>query len=85
MPDADNVLFEYIQSRISELHTAKQEYENKLLSVERKVKKIDTAPLIDPLNRWNELTIEEQNTVARTMIEKVLISDETGIDIHFSF
>jgi len=44
-----------------------------------------TEPLIDPLNRWNELTKEEKNVVARTMIDKVLISDETGIDIHFSF
>lgn len=85
LPDADNVLFEYIQGRITELHTAKQEYENKLLNVERKVKHIDTKPLIDPLNRWNELTRNEQNDVARIMIDKVLISDETGIDIHFSF
>lgn len=85
LPDADNVLFEYIQGRITELHTAKQEYENKLLNVERKVKHVDTKPLIDPLNRWNELTREEQNAVAHTMIDKVLISDETGIDIHFSF
>ena len=85
LPDAGNILFEYIQSRISELHASKQEYENKLLSVERKVKDVDTEPLIDPLNRWNELTKEEKNAVARTMIDKVLISDETGIDIHFSF
>lgn len=85
LPDADNVLFEYIQGRITELHTAKQEYENKLLNVERKVKHIDTKPLIDPLNRWDELTKNEQNAVARIMIDKVLISDETGIDIHFSF
>jgi len=85
LPDADNVLFEYIQGRITELHTAKQEYENKLLNVERKVKQIDTEPLIDPLNRWDELTKNEQNAVARIMIDKVLISDETGIDIHFSF
>lgn len=85
LPDADNVLFEYIQGRITELHTAKQEYENKLLNVERNVKQIDTKPLIDPLNRWDELTRNEQNDVARIMIDKVLISDETGIDIHFSF
>lgn len=85
LPDADNVLFEYIQGRITELRTAKQEYENKLLNVERKVKHIDTKPLIDPLNRWDELTKNEQNAVARIMIDKVLISDETGIDIHFSF
>lgn len=67
LPDADNVLFEYIQGRITELHTAKQEYENKLLNVERKAKQIDTKPLIDPLNRWDELTRNEQNAVARIM------------------
>lgn len=85
LADADNVLFEYIQNRISEFHAEKQEFEKRLMTMERRVKNIDTEPLIDPLNRWDELSREEQNSIARIMIDKVLVSDDTGIDIHFSF
>ena len=53
--------------------------------MERRVKKVDTKPLIEPLKKWDTLDIEEKNKIARTMIDKVLVSKETGIDIHFSF
>ena len=84
--DADDVLFEYIQKKITtELHNKKNEYEKQLMMIERKVKKVDTKPLREPLDRWDELSMEEKNEVAKTMIDKIYISDETGLDIHFSF
>ena len=83
--DADDVLFGYIQNKISELHAKKNEYEKQLLLIERRVKKIDTKPLIEPLNRWNELSMEEKNALAKVMINRVDITDEEGIKIHFSF
>ena len=83
--DADDVLFGYIQNKISELHAKKNEYEKQLLLIERRVKKIDTKPLIEPLNRWDELSIEEKNALAKVMINRVDITDEEGIKIHFSF
>lgn len=83
--DADDVLFEYIQNKINELHTKKSEYEKQLLLIERRVKKIDTKPLKEPLNRWDELAMEEKNAVAKVMIDRIDITDEDGINIHFSF
>ena len=83
--DADDVLFGYIQEKISELHAKKNEYEKQLLLIERKVKKIDTKPLLEPLNRWDELTMEEKNALAKVMIERIDITDEEGIKIHFIF
>ena len=74
--DADDVLFGYIQNKISELHTKKNEYEKQLLLIERRVKKIDTKPLIEPLNRWDELSMEEKNALAKVMINRVDITDE---------
>ena len=83
--DADDVLFGYIQDRISELHAKKNEYEKQLLLIERRVKKIDTKPLIEPLNRWDELSMEEKNALAKVMINRVDITDEESLKIHFSF
>ena len=83
--DADDVLFGYIQEKISELHAKKNEYEKQLLLIERRVKKIDTKPLIEPLNRWDELSVEEKNALAKVMINRVDITDEEGIKIHFIF
>ena len=83
--DADDVLFGYIQEKISELHAKKNEYEKQLLLIERRVKKIDTKPLIEPLNRWDDLSMEEKNALAKVMINRVDITDEEGIKIHFSF
>ena len=85
LADADTVLFEYINERIKELHSKKNEYEQQLMLMERRVKKVDTKPLIEPLKKWDTLDINEKNKIARTMIDKILVSKETGIDIHFSF
>lgn len=84
LSEADEVLFDYIQKRIKELHNKKSELEEKLRQRERKHKEIDTSPLADPLSRWDELTVQEKHDVAVTMIDVVKISDETGIDIRFS-
>lgn len=83
--DADDVLFEYIQNKINELHAKKSEYEKQLLLIERRVKKINTQPLKEPLNRWDELTMEEKNAVAKVMIDRIDVTDGDGINIHFSF
>ena len=53
--------------------------------VDRRVKKIDTKPLLDPLNRWETLAVEEKNNLARMIIEKIYISVENGVDIHYYF
>lgn len=85
LADADPVLFEYIQERIKKLHSEKTELEQKLFSVERKVKKVDTKPVLEPFSRWDTLTVEEQNKIARVILDKVYVSDAEGIDIHFAF
>ena len=83
--EADDVTFGYIQGRINELHTKKSELEDRLMMIERRVKKVDTAPLIDPLKRWDTLTNTEKHEVAMLMIDRITMSDETGIDIQFAF
>ena len=84
LADADSVLFGYIQDRVNVLHTTKSELEEKLRAKIRKHKDIDTAPLADPMARWDSLTVEEKHALAVTMIDFVYISDEYGIDIQFS-
>lgn len=85
LADADEVLFAYIQERVNALHTKKNEYEQQLMKTERRVKNIDTKPIKKPLSRWDELSITEKNALAKVMIDKIMITDETGIDIHFNF
>lgn len=84
LADADDVLFDYIQKRIKELHSKKSEFEDKLNTRERRKKTIDTSPLSEPLNRWDELTIHEKHEVAVTMIDVIYVSDDMGVDIQFS-
>ena len=85
LTDADDVMFAYIQGRINEMHVKKSALEDKLMIMERKIKKVDTNPLIEPLSRWDELSMTEKHNVAMLMIDRIDISDETGIDIHFAF
>uniref|UniRef100_UPI0026EB4557 zinc ribbon domain-containing protein n=1 Tax=Ruminococcus flavefaciens TaxID=1265 RepID=UPI0026EB4557 len=85
LADADEVLFGYIQDRIKVLHSNKTEYEKSLMLMERKIKKVNTKPLIEPLNRWDELTVEEKNQLAMLMIDKIFLSNEKGVEIRFSF
>ena len=53
--------------------------------MERKIKKVNTKPLIEPLNRWDELSVEEKNQLAMLMIDKIFLSNEKGVEIRFSF
>ena len=83
--DADSVLFGYIQDRINQLNDSKKEYEKSLFHLERKVKKVCTKPLLELLKKWDLLSVEEKNQLAMTVIDKVYLSNENGIDIHFAF
>ena len=84
LADANDVLFGYIQDRVKLLHSKKSDLEEKLRSKIRKHKELDTAPLADPMARWDSLTVEEKHALAVTMIDVVYVSDEYGIDIRFS-
>lgn len=84
LADADRVLFDYIQKRISTLHEQKSELEKKMQTMSRKRKVIDTNPLEQPMKHWDKLTVQEKHAVAVVMIDVVLVSDETGIEIKFS-
>lgn len=82
--DADATLFRYIQDRVNELHERKSALELECQSKARKHKEIDTAPLADPMSRWDTLSTEEKHTLAATMINVVYVSDKDGISIDFS-
>lgn len=84
LAEADEVLFDYIQKRIKELHGRKSDLEDRLNTRERRRKTIDASPLSEPLNRWDKLSIDEKHEVAVTMIDVIKVSDETGVDIQFS-
>lgn len=81
---ANDVLVEHINKRVLELSERKKELNRELLARERKNRDIDTAPLLEPLKRWDELTVQEKHDVAATMIEVIYISDENGIDVRFA-
>ncbi len=83
LPDADDILFAYIQKRVKEYHKAKSKLENKLQTKCRKHKAIDTKPLKEPLKNWDSLTIEAKHEVAVMMIDAVYVSDEDGIHVQF--
>jgi len=84
LAQADDVMLGYIQSRVKTLHAQKTETEERLRVKARKHKEIDTAPLSDPMERWNTLTTQEKHDLAAAMIDVVYVSDENGLDIRFS-
>lgn len=84
LADADNVLFGYIQDRVGTLHAKKSDLEEKLRTKARRYREIDTAPLTDPMSRWDTLTVHEKHALAVTMIDVVYVSDEHGIEVEFS-
>ena len=84
LADADDVLFGYIQERIQTLHSKKSALEEKLAMKARKRKKVDTSPLTDPMSHWDTLTVHEKHALAATMIDVIYVSDEHGVEIHFS-
>ncbi|MBQ8927371.1 MAG: resolvase, partial [Oscillospiraceae bacterium] len=69
---------------VSALHEQKSELEKKMQTMSRKRKAIDTKPLEKPMKQWDTLTVQEKHDLAAAMIEVVLISDETGIEVKFS-
>lgn len=83
LADADTVLFDYIQNRVTTLHEQKSELDKKMQTMIRKRKAIDTKPLEEPMKQWNTLTVQEKHELAVAMIEVVRISDETGIEVKF--
>ena len=84
LADADSVLFDYIQKRVTALHEQKSELDKKMQTMCRKRKAIDTKPLEEPMEQWDTLTVQEKHELAAAMIEVVRISDETGIEVKFS-
>ena len=82
LADADSVLFDYIQKRVSALHEQKSELDKKMQTMCRKA--IDTKPLEEPMKQWDILTVQEKHDIAAAMIDVVLISDETGTEVKFS-
>ena len=83
LPDADEVLFAYIQKRVKEFHKARSQLESKLQTKCRKHKAIDMNPLKELLKNCDSLTIEEKHEVAVMMIDAVYVSDEDGIHVQF--
>ena len=69
LANADDVLFEYINNRIKELHSKKSELETALRSKIRKIKRVYTSPLEEPLSHWDELSMKEKHDVAATVID----------------
>ncbi len=84
LADADDVLFDYIQDRVSKLHEQRTELEKQLHTKARKRKAIDTKPLEEPMSRWDSLTIQEKHELASMMIEVVRVADDTGVEVIFS-
>ena len=74
----------HINNRIEALDSEKAELEQKLNKLKRKHKAIDTEPLAEPLERWDELTVQEKRNIAGKIIDVIRVSDDTGIDITFS-
>lgn len=84
LADADSVLFNYIQQRVSVLHEEKSKLETKLQIKSRKKKSVNTKPLEEPMSRWDDLTVQEKHALAVTMIDVVYVSDENGVEVKFS-
>lgn len=82
---ADDEITVLIMERVKRLNVEVNELKQKLRTVEAKQKSIDTDPLSEPLERWNELTVDEKNAVAVKMINVIKVSDSKGIEIEFSF
>ena len=84
LADADDVLFNYIQDRVSKLHEQKSALEKKMQTMSRKRKAIDTKPLEEPLKVWDSLKVQEKHNIAVMMIDVIYVSDENGVEVVFS-
>ena len=80
---ANDEVFGIIQNKITKLSEQKEKLEQELHSL--KVNKpVDTSPLVEPMSRWDSLTMEEKHIIALQVIDAILISDEKGIDIKYA-
>ena len=85
LDDADEDAFtKRVKAKVNALDEKKSEIENKLQARMRKTKIVDSEPLIDPMSRWDSLSVEEQNALAKTMIEVIYLCDDSGINVIFS-
>jgi hypothetical protein len=83
--DSDEDAFtKRVKVKVNALDNKKSEFERKLHGLMRKNKVVDTEPLIDPISRWDALSVEDKNKVAKTMIEVIYLCNESGIDVRFS-
>ncbi len=80
----EDAVLKEMQKRVSALHKQKSELDKKMQTMCRKRKAIDTKPLEEPMKQWDKLTVQEKHDIAAAMIDVVLISDETGIEVRFS-
>ena len=74
MAKADDVVFAYIQQRIKELHAKKTDLDRRLHNRERKQKEIESNPLLEPLSKWDTLSVQEKHDLAEQIIEVIYIS-----------
>ena len=82
---ADDVVFDYIQKRIKELHTQKNELERQKHTKLRKRKSVSIKPLSEPLKRWDSLSVQEQHELAAAMLDVIYLNHENNnVEIHFS-
>lgn len=83
--DSDSDAFtKRVKAKVNALDDKKSEIERKFHALMRKNKVVDSEPLIDPISRWDSLSVEEKNKVAKTMIEVIYLCNESGIDVRFS-
>ena len=78
------VKFNIYPSLLQKAESFKSELDKKMQTMCRKRKAIDTKPLEEPMKQWDILTVQEKHDIAAAMIDVVLISDETGIEVKFS-
>ena len=52
---------------------------------ERKRKTVESKPLEEPMNRWDELTKQEKHEIASAIIDVIYINHyNTDVEINFS-
>ncbi|MPM50546.1 hypothetical protein SDC9_97288 [bioreactor metagenome] len=78
LENASSVTAEYINSRIEALHQEKQDIMKSFTHIPQKQNEIANFSDFD----WENLSIEEKNKVARSFIEKVILT-KNNVEIVF--
>jgi phage-related minor tail protein len=64
--DSDEDAFtKRVKAKVNALDDKKAELERKLHALIRKNRVVDTEPLLDPISRWDALSVEDKNKVAK--------------------